>query len=114
MHELAIAASLFDWARDRSRALAPRRLVAIEVERDPLSCLNPEAVAFGFEGLAAGTPLAHVRLDFAPVDPTYVCGVCKTSATSADPPAMCRRCGAPFPRLNRDDSLRVVSIEVDP
>lgn len=113
MHELAVAASLFEWAEAQARALAPRRVVAIELERDPLSCLNPDALVFGFQGIAAGTTLAEVRLQFTPIDPTYVCRVCGASHVNPSPPLDCSSCGAPFPRLPQGDSLQIVSIEVE-
>jgi hydrogenase nickel incorporation protein HypA/HybF len=113
MHELAVAAALLDWADGQQRTYAPRRLVSIEVALDGLSCLNPEALRFGFSAMTAETPLAGVALDFLVVEPTYVCGVCATSIAAADTPLSCRACGAPLPRLAKESSLRVRSIEVE-
>jgi hydrogenase nickel incorporation protein HypA/HybF len=88
-------------------------LVAIELERDFLSGLNPEAVEFGFEAMSAETELAGVRLEWVAVDPTYVCRSCGRSDMSVTPPRSCQACGELFPRLRREDSLRIRSIEVD-
>jgi len=113
MHELAVAASLCEWALGRAREVGPQRLVAIELERDPLSGLNPEAVEFGFQAMSADTELSGVRLEWVSVDPTYVCRSCGRSDRSVAPPRSCHTCGEPFPRLRREDSLRIRSIEVD-
>jgi hydrogenase nickel incorporation protein HypA/HybF len=113
MHELAVAASLCEWALGRAREVTPQRLVAIELERDPLSGLNPEAVEFGFEAMSADTELSGVRLEWVSVDPTYACRLCGHSERTAVPPSTCRICGEPFPRIRRDGSLRIRSIEVD-
>ena len=113
MHELTVAASLCEWALGRARELEPERLIAIELEHDPLSGLNTEALEFGFQAMSAETPLAGVRLDWVSVDPIYACGACGTADGSTRPPLLCRSCGEPFPRLRRDDSLRIRSIEVE-
>ena len=108
-----MAASLCEWALGQTRELEPRRLVAIELERDPLSGLNPEALEFGFRAMSAETDIAGIRLEWVTVDPTYVCGRCGASDRTAAPPRTCRTCGGSFPRLGRDDSLCIRSIEVD-
>jgi hydrogenase nickel incorporation protein HypA/HybF len=113
MHELTVAASLCEWALGQARDVAPQRLVAIELEHDPLSGLNTDALEFGFQALSAETPLAGVRLEWASVEPTYVCRSCGRSDRAATPPRICQTCQEPFPRLRRDDSLRIRSIEVD-
>ena len=114
MHELSVAAALYDWARSEAERRAPARLVAIEVEQDPLSCLNPEALRFGFEALTRGTELSALRLDFVPVEPTYRCGVCGATLEIQPAPLACVECGSPMPRLSRESSLSVRSIEVEP
>lgn len=113
MHELSVAASLLSWAREQARAHEPRAMRSIELEMDPLSCLNPEALRFGFDALTSGTPLEGVRLDFVTVEPRYACRACGVEMGSETAPASCSACGAPFPRLARDSSLRVVSVEVE-
>jgi len=113
MHELAVAASLCEWALEQARQLAPRRLVAIEVEHDALSGLNSDAVDFGFRALSAETELAQVGLVFLEVDPSYVCPDCREASQIADPPSACPSCGGGPPRLTREGSLRVRSIEVE-
>lgn len=113
MHELSVAAALFEWAQEQSREHAPRVMRAIELELDPLSCLNPEALRFGFSALTAETPLDGVKLDFVAIESTYECRVCGHKLACAHSPWSCPGCGAPLPRLSRESSLRVRSIEVD-
>lgn len=113
MHELAVAAALFEWAEEQQRTYAPRRLLSIELELDGLSCLNPDALEFGFSALTADTPLSSVTLEFLDVEPTYECGVCGASMTASDSPLSCPACNAPLPRLAKESSLRVRSIEVE-
>jgi hydrogenase nickel incorporation protein HypA/HybF len=113
MHELSVAAALFEWAEGESRAYSPRRLRSIEVELDGLSCLNPDALRFGFSALTADTPLSGVTLDILEVNPIYLCGTCGASIAACDSPLSCALCGAPMPRLLKESSLRVRSIEVE-
>jgi len=113
MHELTVAAALCEWALGQVRELEPRHLVAIELERDPSSGLNTEALEFGFSAMSAETQLAGVRLEWVSVDPNFVCRRCGRSESAPSPPRACSVCGEPFPRLERDGSLRIRSIEVD-
>ncbi len=113
MHELSVAAALFEWAEEQSRTHAPRVLRSIELELDPLSCLNPEALRFGFGALIAETPLAGVALDLVEIAPTYECRTCGSRLALRDSPFSCASCGAPLPRLARESSLKIRSIEVE-
>ena len=113
MHELSVAAALFDWAEEQSRRHAPRLLRSIELELDSLSCLNPEALRFGFTALTAETSLSGVDLEFVEVAATYECRLCGTRCARSDSPWSCSGCGSPLPRLARESSLKVRSIEVD-
>lgn len=113
MHELSVAAALFEWAEEQSQSHAPRRLRSIELELDSMSCLNPEALQFGFEALASGTTLTGVALEFVEISPTYECRICGRRRESNDSPWSCSSCGSPLPRLARESSLKVRSIEVE-
>jgi hydrogenase nickel incorporation protein HypA/HybF len=113
MHELSVAAALLEWAEEQSRVYAPRVLRSIELELDPLSCLNPEALRFGFSALTAETPLAGVALELVEVAPTYECRLCGSRLAVEDSPLRCSGCGAPLPRLARESSLRIRSMEVE-
>ena len=113
MHEVAVAASLYEWALEQARALAPRRILAIELQQDGQSCLNPVALSFGFQAIAASTVLEGVRLDFTEVQPEYRCPDCGESKLANHPPARCPGCGRGPLRLMRESSLRVRSIEVE-
>jgi hydrogenase nickel incorporation protein HypA/HybF len=113
MHELSVAAALLEWAEEQSRVHSPRLVRSIELELDPMSCLNPESLRFGFTALTADTPLADVALEFVDVLPMYECRLCKARLEASDSPWTCPGCGAPLPRLSRESSLRVRSIEVD-
>jgi len=113
MHELSVAAALLEWAEEQSRIHAPRVLRSIELELDPMSCLNPEALRFGFTALTAETPLAGVALDLVSIPPTWECRLCGARLAVPDSPSSCSGCGAPLPRLARESSLKIRSIEVD-
>ncbi|HXV62701.1 MAG TPA: hydrogenase maturation nickel metallochaperone HypA, partial [Vicinamibacteria bacterium] len=101
MHELTVAASLLEWAEEQARVHAPKSLKSIELELDSMSCLNPEALRFGFRALTAETPLGEVELEFVELGATYGCLFCGARARSLDSPSSCGSCGAPLPRLVR-------------
>jgi hydrogenase nickel incorporation protein HypA/HybF len=113
MHELTVATALFEWASQRSRELSPRKIVAIELENDSFSGLNPDSLEFGFRAMAEETDLAGVRLDFVQVEPAYRCPECGATRPGGRPPALCETCGGGIPRLTSHRGLKVRSIEVE-
>lgn len=113
MHELTVATALFEWASLRSRELLPRKIVAIELESDSFSGLNPDSLEFGFRAMAEQTDLAGVRLDFVEVEAAYRCPACGATIQGGRPPALCGRCGQGIPRLASHGGLKVRSIEVE-
>jgi hydrogenase nickel incorporation protein HypA/HybF len=113
MHELSVAAALYEWADGQQRAYAPRRLLSIELELDAMSCLNPDALRFGFSAMVADTALSGVALEFVEVPPTYECAICGTKVAASKSPLACDTCRAPLPRLSKESSLKVRSIEVE-
>ncbi|HSF14938.1 MAG TPA: hydrogenase maturation nickel metallochaperone HypA [Vicinamibacteria bacterium] len=113
MHELTVAAAVLEWAEEQARVHAPKSLKSIELELDSLSCLNPEALRFGFRALTAGTSLRGVELEFVEVGATYGCLFCGARARPLGSPSSCGSCNAPLPRLVRESTLKIRSIEVE-
>jgi hydrogenase nickel incorporation protein HypA/HybF len=113
MHELSIAASVVEIARERSAAAGgrPRRIV-LRIGR--LAGVSVDALRFGFELLAEGTPLAGCVLDIEEVPVRVWCGDCNAEV---EPPGVqrlaCPRCGRPSGDIRGGRELDFESLELD-
>lgn len=77
-----------------------------------MSCINTEALRFGFEAMSAGGPLAGVDLVVNDTTSRYHCHHCGHVVRTEEPPVTCPSCGGATPRLARDTGVRVVALEL--
>jgi hydrogenase nickel incorporation protein HypA/HybF len=90
------------------------RLVALQVQLGPLAGVSKAELAFGFEVVAAGTPLAGVRLEIEDVPVVISCTQCQAEFTLdvALFPLSCPTCGTMAVRVVRGKELTLKSFEV--
>jgi len=112
MHELSIAMSIVDMAREE----AERRDVAIDavyLDLGPLSGVVAEALLFSWEIACEGTPLEGCRLVIKPVPIEVYCHTCNAQKTL---PSMqwfcCPECGAPTSQVIHGKELLITALEI--
>ena len=110
MHELSLAEALLSQVRRHTPA--DHRATLIRVEAGPYQAIDPQALAWAWEALAAETELAHARLDFKALPFAMTCTGCGRTWTGTDPLELCS-CGSP-PQVTGTSDLRLVSMEVEP
>lgn len=113
MHELSIAASVVEIARDRSAAAGGRpRSITLRIGR--LAGVSVESLRFGFEMLVEGTPLAGCTLEIVEVPVRVWCGAC---AAEVELPGVqrlaCPRCGRPSGDIRSGRELDFESLELE-
>ena len=111
MHELSIAQSVVSTVRD---ALGERRVLAVTLRVGPLAGVVPEALAFGWDVVTHGTPLAGSRLVVERVSVAARCSRCDTESEHVTPPPLrCPACDATCLPLGDGRTLEVGSVEVE-
>ncbi len=114
MHELTVAASLLDALLEAAAHEDATAVVRARVRIGALSCIQEEALRFGFGALARGTIAAGCELEVVHAPARGECAGCGWTGEVTDPILFpCPRCGAVPVRTaeGRDLVLESASLE---
>jgi hydrogenase nickel incorporation protein HypA/HybF len=110
VHELAIAESIVRIANGQA---AGRRVVRVEVHVGHLRQVVPSALAFSFELVAEGTPVAGAELVIVDVEAIGRCRSCGVETPLVQFPLLCRSCGSFDLDVTKGEELYVDSLELE-
>lgn len=113
MHELSLAESVVQLAADAAQREGARRVRTVIIEIGQLSHVAPEAMAFCFESVAAGTPVAGARLEILTVAGEGQCRSCGTRMPMDDVYGVCPDCGGIDLDPTAGTEMRVKAIEIE-
>src|SRR5919201_4470884 len=110
MHELSLADAVVAIARDHARG---RRVSAVDVKVGRLRQVVPDALAFAFELVAAGTEVEGSELRVERVPVRVRCARCAAESDAPDFPLACAECGSLDVEVVAGDELLVESLELE-
>jgi hydrogenase nickel incorporation protein HypA/HybF len=112
MHELSIATSIVDMVLQeiQRKNLPPVQTIAVRI--GALSCVDPEALRFGFEAITADTSLAETKLQINEVPVQGKCRACNNEFTVQDFVFACPRCQSGQIEVTRGEELDIAYLEV--
>lgn len=108
MHELAIAQGIVDGACEHAGG---RRVHQVTVSVGALCAVVPDALQFGFEIAAQGTPLDGAELIIETIPARGFCRSCGSDIALPDAIALCP-CGSADIDIRAGRELRIRSMEV--
>jgi hydrogenase nickel incorporation protein HypA/HybF len=114
MHELSIAEALIEQVGaelDRAGQAGPVKRLELAVGR--LSGVHCDALRFGFQLLAQGTPLEGVELSIRQPPAASRCRACGTSEEINEIVVVCPRCGSPEIVIEEGRELLLETIEIE-
>ncbi|MBI2808183.1 MAG: hydrogenase maturation nickel metallochaperone HypA [Planctomycetes bacterium] len=111
MHEASIMQNVFDLACDRMRAESATRIVRVRLRVGALAGVVPEALAFAFEAMRAGTPAALAEIEFERVPARLVCRACQREFEPDGFPDACPCCGSWNVDVRHGHELDLVLVE---
>jgi hydrogenase nickel incorporation protein HypA/HybF len=109
MHELSIARSV---AQIASRHAGGRRVHRVELRVGHLRQVVPSALAYAFDVVTAGTPVAGAELVIVSVPVQVRCRGCGAETVIEAFPVRCERCGGLDVEIVAGEELLVDAIEV--
>ena len=113
MHELGIANSVIE-AVQAEAARHPGAVVRkVAVTVGELSGVNPDALAFGFEALTAGTEWQHLVLEIQTRPRMHHCPTCGLDFCVVDYQFTCPQCGAAHTEYTGGDELQLAYLEIE-
>jgi hydrogenase nickel incorporation protein HypA/HybF len=113
MHELSVAQSIVDSAREHAAQRGGRRVLRIGVRVGEVSGVNADALDFCFGMMTKDTELEGAALDLERVPVGYRCDDCGRQFPAADFTVACPACGSQDTRLVAGDELAMSYLELE-
>lgn len=113
MHELGIATSILQAARQEASRHPGGRLRRVKVRVGALSGVNPEALSFCFEVLAREDGRRRVELEIEDCPRRQRCPACDRMFTVRDYDLSCPACGTRDTEFAGGDELELASLEME-
>lgn len=113
MHELSIALSLVDLAREEA-GRHEGRVCALHLRIGALAGVVPEALLASYEMACFETPLEGSRLVIEEVPVVVFCPRCRMERPLDSMQSFCcPECGTPTPQVERGRELELVALEIE-
>jgi len=113
MHELGIASSVLQEARQEAMRHPGVRLRKVRVRVGEFSGVNPEALSFCFEVLVRDSKLEPLELEIESCARRQHCPACGQTFTVADYDLNCPSCGTADTQFVSGDELELASLEME-
>lgn len=112
MHEISLCESIRDILEEEAIKGGFAKVSRIWLEVGALSCVEPEALRFGFDVVMKGSVAEGAALDIS-VPPTQAqCLACHETVSVARQHAPCPKCGETALQVTRGDELKIKKLEV--
>lgn len=112
MHEISLCESIRDLIENQARESGFSRVNKVWLEVGPLSCVEPEALRFGFDAVMRGSVADGAALDIATPAAEGKCAACHKTSPIRQRYDVCPACGMPGLDVTRGDELRITKLEV--
>lgn len=113
MHELGIATSVLQAARQEALRHPGARVRKVKLRIGELSGVNPEALSFCFEVLVRDGNLEPLELEIEGCPRRQRCSVCDRTFTVRDYDLKCPSCGTAETEFAGGDELELASLEME-
>jgi hydrogenase nickel incorporation protein HypA/HybF len=113
MHELSIAQSIADTAREHASLNGGRRVLRVGVRVGEISGVAVDALQFCFEMTVRGTDLDGAALELDPVPVRYRCAACGHEFHPVEFLADCPVCGSTGASMVAGDELGLSFLELE-
>ena len=107
MHELSLLENVREIIESHARSQQFTKVIRITLEIGKLSCVEPDALRFGFYVVMKGSPAEEAELVITESDGIGICRQCgqhTVMETLYDP---CRLCGSPFVEVVQGGEMKI-------
>ena len=113
MHELSIAMSLVEEAKQIAIREKATRIVSITVSIGRLSGIELEPLEFAFPLAAEGTPLENTQLNILHVPAKVLCEDCKIESSPGELSMFCPNCKSHRTSIIQGRDILITSMEIE-
>ena len=112
MHEISLCDSIRDVLETQAKTDGFSKVTRVWLEVGPLSCVEPEALRFGFDAVMRGSLAEGAELSIASPRALAKCLACGAISPVSQRFETCPACGMPGLELTQGDEFRITRLEV--
>lgn len=112
MHEISLCENIRTLLEEAAVAQKFERVTGVWLDVGTLSCVEPEALRFGFDAVMRGSVAEGAALQIDMVQSRMYCLTCQTMVPVEQRFDACPQCGATDLRPGGEDTLRIRKVEV--
>ncbi|OBU15648.1 hydrogenase nickel insertion protein HypA [Photobacterium aquimaris] len=113
MHELSLSINTVDTVVEQAKKQGFKRVTSVTLAIGTLSCIEPQALATGFEFASRGTIAADAQLKIESVAARVWCLDCQQHVAIPERGVSCPRCQGYQLKVEAGDELMIKHIEVE-
>lgn len=112
MHEVSLCESIRNLIEDQARVSGFTQVNKVWLEIGAFSCVEPEALRFGFDAVMRGSVADGAVLEIETPAAEAKCPACRRISRIKQRYDMCPVCGLPGLELTSGDELKIKRLEV--
>ena len=112
MHEISLCENIREIIQDQAAIDGFTRVNRVWLEVGALSCVEPDALRFGFDAVMRGTVAEGATLEIATPQARARCPACGNTATIKHRYDPCPQCGIGPMDMLAGDALKISKLEV--
>ena len=113
MHELGIANSVLEAVQAEAARHPGAAVLKVGITVGELAGIDPQALAFGFEAIVAGTEWQHLVLEIETRPRVHRCPACRLSFRVIDYRFACPECGSSQTECVGGEELELAYLELE-
>jgi hydrogenase nickel incorporation protein HypA/HybF len=113
MHEVSLIENVIDLVERECRKEPFERVTLVRLRVGVLGCVEPDALRFCFDAVAAGTIAQGARLEIDMVQGEGWCAECQLTVALDERFGACPLCAGIHVRMTSGDALQLAEMEVE-
>lgn len=112
MHEISLCENIREIIEEQATASGFSKVNCVWLQVGPLSCVEPDALRFGFDVVMRGSVAEGARLDIETPEASAFCLACFETVAVRHRLDVCPSCGAGELQIKSGEELRIRELEV--
>jgi len=112
LHEISLLENVREILQEHAKTQHFKQVKQVTLEIGQLSCVEPEALRFGFDAVMKGSLAENAKLLITKLDGLGLCEQCKNQIPIKTLYEPCSLCGNPFVTITQGNEMRIKDLIV--
>ena len=112
MHEISLLENILEILESNAKSQDFSKVKKVCLQIGKLSCVEQEALRFGFDVVMSNTLAEHAELEIEQIQGQGVCQHCKTIVSMETLHDPCSFCGSPYVTITQGDEMKIKELKV--